>query len=68
MSSTPKLGTTLDTTWRVAAGDPLAIADRAALADRIKPTGPIFYTQPSGADLFPGVESIKAFFKKLRRA
>ena len=35
---------------------------------RRKLTGPVTYTEPSGADLFPSMDSIKAFFRKLRRA
>lgn len=31
-------------------------------------TGPVTYTEPSGADLFPSMDSIRAFFRKLRRA
>ena len=68
MSSTSKLDATLDATWRAAAGALPAAVDRMTPAEPARPTGPVFYTQPSGADLFPGLESVKAFFRKLRRA
>ena len=35
---------------------------------RRKLIGPVTYTEPSGADLLPSMDSIKAFFRKLRRA
>ncbi len=70
MSSTSKLDTTFSTTWRIAAAtsDVSACADHATVASKpSKPSGAVFYTEPSGADLFPGKELIKALFRKLRR-
>ena len=71
MSSTSKLDTAFSTTWRTAAAtdDASAFVDHVTVASKpSKPSGAIFYTEPSGADLFPSMESIKAFFRKLRRA
>lgn len=71
MSSTSKLDATLDTTWRAAtgAGSPSVAIDRAVAPGKpVKRVGPVFYTQPSGADLFPSLALLKAFFRKLRRA
>ena len=71
MSSTSKLDTTFSTAWRAAAAtnDASTCIDQVAVASKpSKPSGAIFYTEPSGADLFPGKELIKALFRKLRRA
>lgn len=71
MSSASKLDTAFSTTWRTAAAthDASASVDHAAVASKpSKPSGAIFYTEASGADLFPSMDSIKAFLRKLRRA
>ena len=56
--------------WRAAAGQTTPSESEAMSRDalRRKLIGPVTYTEPSGADLFPSMDSIKAFFRKLRRA
>jgi len=57
--------------WRAATVQAPALSELEAMsrdALRRKLIGPVTYTQPSGADLFPSMETIKAFFRKLRRA
>ena len=70
MSGTSKLDTAFNTTWRtaVATNDASTCVDHAAAASKpSRPSGAMFYTESSGADLFPSMEAIKAFFRKLRR-
>ena len=69
MSQKPSVD--LAPSWRAAtvqtpASSEPEVMSRDAL--RRKLLEPVTYTQPDGADLFPSVESIKAFFRKLRRA
>ena len=57
--------------WRAATAQVSTLTKTSAGSHdplRRKPSGAITYIQPSGADLFPGKELIKALFKKLRRA
>ena len=69
MSSTSKLDTTFETTWRAKVGkEALAAADHGIASSKpTKFSGAVYYTQPSGADLFPEFEWAKALFNKLRR-
>ena len=69
MRQKPDVG--LAPSWRAAAvqvppPSEAQVMSRDAL--RRKLLGPVTYTQPDGADLFPSMDSIKAFFRKLRRA
>jgi hypothetical protein len=71
MSSASKLDTTFSTSWRTTAAtnDASTSVDHVAVASKPgRPSGAIFYTEPSGADLFPGKELIRALFRKLRRS
>lgn len=71
MSSTSKLDAAFSTNWRIAGtvNDVSTNVDHVAVASKpSKPSGAIFYTEASGADLFPSLDSIKALFRKLRRA
>lgn len=71
MSSTSKLDAAFGTTWRtsVAVNDDSTRVDHTIVASKpSRASGAMFYTEPSGADLFPSLDSIKAFFRKLRRA
>lgn len=68
MSSASKLDTTFSTTWRTAGATNDAPAEGAVTSKPGKPSGAMFYTEPSGADLFPGKELVKALFRRLRRA
>ena len=57
--------------WRAAAIQTPASSEPEAMSHdalRRKLLGPVTYTPPDGADRFPGLASIKAFFRKLRRA
>ena len=57
--------------WRAATVQAPASSEPEAMsrdALRRKLIGPVTYTQPDGAELFPSMETIKAFFRKLRRA
>ncbi len=71
MSSTSKLDAAFSPTWRTAVttNDVSPNVDHLAVASKpSKPSGAIFYTEASGADLFPSLDSIRALFRKLRRA
>ena len=71
MSSASKLDTALSTTWHTPDATSVASArvNQAAVASKPgTPSNAMFYTEPSGADLFPSMETVKAFFRKLRRA
>lgn len=57
--------------WHVAAVQMPAPSEPEAMsrdALRRKLIGPVTYMQPDGADLFPSLDSIRALFRKLRRA
>ena len=69
MSQKPSVD--LAPSWRAAAVQAPAPSEPEAMsrdALRRKLLEPVTYTQPDGADLFPSMEAIKAFFRKLRRA
>ncbi len=69
MSQKPSVD--LAPSWRAATVQTPASSEPEAMsrdALRCKLLEPVTYTQPDGADLFPSMESIKAFFRKLRRA
>ena len=69
MSQKPDAG--LAPSWRAAAVQAPTPSEAEAMsrdALRRKLLGPVTYTQPDGADLSPSMDSIKAFFRKLRRA
>lgn len=71
MSSTSKLDIAFGPSWRAAA----VKSDTPTVSGRLMPSvnaakpasNAVFYTQPSGADLFPEVGLIKALLKRLRR-
>lgn len=69
MSQKPSVD--LAPSWHAATVQAPASSEPEALSHdalRRKLLGPVTYTQPDGADLFPSMDSIKAFFRKLRRA
>ena len=69
MSSTSKLDIAFETSWRARLGIGASAAVDHVTASS-KPTqlsGAIYYTQPSGADLFPELKWVKGLFNKLRR-
>lgn len=72
MSSTSKLDIAFGPSWRAAAvkSETQIVADRLILpVNATKPSSnAAFYTQSSGADLFPEMGLIKALLKRLRRA
>ena len=66
-----KLGVELAPSWRAATVQAPITPEPEMMSReelRRKLRGPVTYTQSSGADLFPSMETIRAFFKKLRRA
>ena len=68
--SLSKSDTALGPSWRAATVQmPVSSGPEATSYDalRRKLTGPVTYTQPSGADLFPEWQWVKALFIKLRR-
>ncbi len=62
----------LSPSWRPAAVGKVPMPSIVTLSPqdeaRPKPHGAVFYVEPSGADVFPGRELIKAVLRKLRRA
>ncbi len=69
MSQKPSMD--LAPSWRAAIVQAPASSEPETLsrdALRRKLIGPVTFTQPDGTDLFPSMDSIKAFFRKLRRA
>lgn len=72
MSSTSKLDIAFGPSWRAAA----VKSETPTVAGRLVPSvnvaklssNAVFYTQPSGADLFPEVGLVKTLLKRLRRA
>ena len=72
MSSTSKLDAALGVSWRAATAKAVPSIPAGRTTAPVRPATPsshaVFYTQQSGADLFPGKDLVKAILRKLRRA